>query len=292
MKTRNTRIAGLAGAAMLVAGGITGAFAATAGQDDPAGDLASALSTRTGEQITSADVKGAFTDVLEERLREGVAAGRITQAQADEMLKRAQDSPLPGMGRGGPGPHHGRGMNGVAEAVAKTLGMTTDALHQAREQGMTMAQVAESKGVSRANLIATVTAAIEAGARGADLTDARTAQIATNIVDGKGGPGGGERGGPGGGAIRETLAKALGISNDALRSAVEAGTTPADVARAEGVDVATVVDAVAAVLKEHGPPSGAEPRTDATLEQMATNIVNGTGPRGNHPGGHMPPSGR
>lgn len=54
MKTRTKRIAGLAAAGVLVGGGLAGAFAATSGPDDQAGDLASALSKRTGGQVTAA----------------------------------------------------------------------------------------------------------------------------------------------------------------------------------------------------------------------------------------------
>lgn len=196
MKTRNKRIAGLAAVGVLVGGGLAGAFAATSGQDDPAGDLASALSKRTGDQVSAADVKGAFTDVLKQRLREDVQSGRITQAQADDMLKRAANAPLPGMGGPGHhGGHHGRGMHEIGDAVAKKLGMTEQQLHDAREQGKTLAQVAASKGVSKADLVATVTTAIQKSERGSTLTDAQAKQMATDIVDGTGPRGGHHRGG-------------------------------------------------------------------------------------------------
>lgn len=195
MNTRNKRIAGIAAVGLLVGGGIGGAFAATSGQDDPAGDLASALSERTGEQVSAADVKGAFTDVLKQRLQEDVQSGRITQAQADDMLKRAASAPLPGMD--GPGHHRGHrggGMHEIRDAVAKKLGMTEQQLHDAREQGKTLAQVAQSKGVDKAELITTLSAAIRKSERGSNLTDAQAKQMATDIVDGTG-PMGGRHGG-------------------------------------------------------------------------------------------------
>lgn len=197
VKTRNKRIAGLAAVGVLVGGGLAGAFAATSGQDDPAGDLASALSKRTGEQVSAADVKGAFTDVLKQRLQEDVKSGRITQAQADDMLKRAANAPLPGMGGPGHGGHRGGGMHEIGDAVAKKLGMTEQQLHDAREQGKTLAQVAASKGVDKADLVATVTAAIQKSERGSTLTAAQAKQMATDIVDGKGPRGGHHAGGHG-----------------------------------------------------------------------------------------------
>lgn len=194
MKTRNKRIAGLAAVGMLAGGGLAGAFAAGSGQDDRAGDLARALSTQTGEQVTASDVKAAFKDVLAGRLKEGVAAGRITQAQADQMLKRAENALLPG-GRGQAGPgHHGRGMgtHEVGTAVAKKLGMTKQQLRDARRSDTTLAALAASKGVEKADLIATVTSALIKQGPPPGMTaktDAELAQIATDMVDGKGGPG-------------------------------------------------------------------------------------------------------
>ncbi len=311
MKTRNKRIAGLAAVGMIVGGGVAGAFAATQGQDDQAANLAAALSHRTGEQVSAADVKGAFTDVLKERLAKGVASGRITQAQADQMLKRAADAPLPGMGGpGGMGGHHRKGQDAVGAAVAKRLGMTGEQLHQARGQGKTLAQVAESKGVSRADIIRTVTEALSSSPRGASLTDPQRQTVATRIVDGTGGPrgaqhagpgagqhrgpGGGQHRGPGGGVIRDALVKALGIDEQALRTARAAGKTPAQVAGEKGVEVSTVVNAVVAAMKAQGPPPGAPAKSDAEMTEVATDIVNGKGPGGRHhggPGGALPPPG-
>ena len=281
MKTRHKRIAGLAAVGMLVGGGLAGAFAATGGQDDPAGDLASALSNRTGDQVSAADVRGAFTDILEQRLKENVASGRITQEQADEMLKRAASAPLPGVGRhGGPGGHHGGGMREVGQAVQKLLGVTEEQMHDAREKGTTLAQLAESKGVAKADLVATVARAVKASDRGANLSDARATQRATDMVDGKGGP---RR------AVKDALLKALGVSEDALHTAREAGKSPADLAEEKGVDTAAAVTAVTAALKEQGAPHGGAQKTDAELRQMATDIVNGNGPGGHGRAGHMPP---
>jgi len=281
VKTRNKRIAGLAAVGMLVGGGLAGAFAATGGQDDPAGDLASALSNRTGDQVSAADVRGAFTDVLEQRLKEDVASGRITQEQADEMRKRAASAPLPGVGRhGGPGGHHGGGMHEVGQAVQKLLGVTEEQMHDAHEKGTTLAQLAESKGVAKADLVATVARAMKASDRGANLTDARATQRATDMVDDKGGP---RR------AVKDALLKALGVSEDALHTAREVGKSPADLAEETGVDTAAAVTAVTAALKEQGVPHGGAQKTDAELRQMATDIVNGNGPGGHGRGGHMPP---
>ena len=292
VKTRNKRIAVLAGVGVLVGGGLAGAFAATSGQDDPAGDLASALSKRTGEQISSAEVKGAFADVLKQRLQQDVASGRITQAEADQILERAKNAPLPGVGGpGGPG-HHGRGGHGMDQieaAVGKKIGMTEAQIDEQEAQGKTLAQIAEAKGMSRAELVATISATIKASERGQGLTDAQATQIAGDIADGKEGPRGGHHGRPGREAVEQALTTSLGITEEAWHQAREQGKTPADVAKEKGVEVAAVVDAVTAALKKQGPPPGGQAMDDAQLKQMATAIVNGQGPgghgRGDHHGG-------
>lgn len=291
MKTRNKRIAVLAGVGVLVGGGLAGAFAATSGQGDPAGDFANALSKRTGEQITPAEVKGAFTDVLKQRLQEQVAAGRITQDQADQMLERAKNAPLPGVGGPDGLGRHGRGHHGMDDieaAVGKKIGMTEAQIDAQEAQGKTLAQIAEAKGMSRDDLIATISATITSSARGQGITDAQATQMANDIADGKKGPRGGHHGGPGREAVEQAITTSLGITEDAWHQAREQGKTPADVAKEKGVEVSTVVDAVTAALKKQGPPPGAQALDDAQLKAMATAIVNGQGPGGHGRGDHGP----
>lgn len=177
------KIAALAAGAIAVAGISAGAVAATNGSADQASDLAAAINKRAGTSITADQVEGAFQDLLKARLTEAVKAGRITQAQADEMLKRAQDDPgLPGFGGPGRGPGfgHGPGMRGdVMDAVAAKLKLTEEQLHTRLESGKTLAQVAQAQGVSRADLIATLTAALKAEG----VPAARVAELAKHIAD-------------------------------------------------------------------------------------------------------------
>ncbi|MGE0025954.1 MAG: hypothetical protein AB7O78_08505 [Thermoleophilia bacterium] len=181
------RIAALAAGAVAVAGISAGAVAATNGSSDEASDLAAAINNRAGTSITADQVEGAFQDLLKARLDEAVKAGRITQAQADEMLKRAQDAPgLPGFGGPGHGPgpgfgHGGPGMRGgeVMTKVAKSLDLTEEQLRDRLESGTTLAQVAKAQGVSRADLIATLSAALKAEG----VPAARVADLAKHIAD-------------------------------------------------------------------------------------------------------------
>ena len=177
------KIAALAAGAVAVAGISAGAVAATGGSGDEASDLAAAINERAGTSITADQVEGALQDLLQERLDEAVAAGRITQAQADEMLKRAQDAPGLGLGfggrHGGPG-GPGFGARGeVMDKVAATLKLTEEQLHTRLHSGKTLAAIAKAQGVSRADLIATITAALKAEG----VPAARVADLAKHIAD-------------------------------------------------------------------------------------------------------------
>jgi hypothetical protein len=177
------KIAALAAGAVAVAGISAGAVAATGGSGDEASDLAAAINNRAGTSITADQVEGAFQDLLKQRLDEAVAAGRITQAQADEMLKRAQDAPGLGLGfggrHGGPG-GPGFGARGeVMDKVAAKLKLTEEQLHTRLHSGKTLAAIAKAQGVSRAELVATITAALKAEG----VPAARADELAKHIAD-------------------------------------------------------------------------------------------------------------
>ena len=83
------------------------------------------------------DPSARFTDTLKPL----VDNGTITQSQADAVIAALiANGPKDGMrgGKGGPG----------LDVAAQALGMTVDELHTALDGGQTLAQVAESKGVS------------------------------------------------------------------------------------------------------------------------------------------------
>jgi hypothetical protein len=190
--TGRRKVAALAAGAVAVAGISAGAVAATSGSPDGASDLAAAINERAGTSITADQVEGAFQDLLKARLDEAVAAGRITQAQADEILERAKDAPgLPGLGfgrHGGPG-GPGFGPRGeVIEKVAAELKLSEEQLHARLRSGTTLAAIAKAQGVARADLISTITAALKAEG----VPAARVAELARHIADdahrGPGGP--------------------------------------------------------------------------------------------------------
>lgn len=189
-----------AAAGLVAAAGISaGAIAATGGSNNEASDLATAINKRAGTNITAAQVSGAFQDLLRARLDQEVKAGHLTQAQADQILKRAQSSPegLPGV-FGGPGRgfHEGRGgPDRVLAAVATKLNTSEQKLHdQLETSGKTLAQLAADGGLSRAELLATIIAELKKGGVTAAQADAMAAGIADR-ADARG-PGGDHEGPP------------------------------------------------------------------------------------------------
>ncbi len=175
------KIVAVAIGAVGAAGLAAGAVAATSGSSDDAGDLAAAINKRAGTSISAADVTGAYQDVLKANLAEAVAAGKITQAQADEMLTRAQSAPgLPPLGALGRGPGGHRGPHAdVLAPVAKKLDLTEAQLRTKLEAGSSLAKIAKAQGVSRADLIASISTALKAGG----VPAARVAELAAHIAD-------------------------------------------------------------------------------------------------------------
>jgi hypothetical protein len=110
--------------------------------------------------VTPSELTAALKQALKNRVDAAVAAGRLTQAQGNELKARinAGDVPLLGVGPGFH--HHGgpRGIHGGLDAAAQYLGMTDAQLHTALESGKTLAQVAKSKGKSVDGLVAALVA--------------------------------------------------------------------------------------------------------------------------------------
>ena len=139
-----------------------------------------------------------------ETLKPLVDAGTITQAQSDAVVAAlVANGPKGGM-RGG---HGGPGMDVAAQA----LGMTADELHTALDGGQTLAQVAESKGVS-VQVLTDALVAAEKTHIAQEVTDGRIDQATadqklaevdqhvTDMINGvrpQGAPHGGQPGGKG-----------------------------------------------------------------------------------------------
>ncbi len=131
----------------------------------------------TTYKTTEAAVTTAALDAAKTALDTAVKAGTITQAQADATYTQLQSqgsnlfAPRPFEGPGGRGGRggHGDGPGGpaigavhqaVADAAAKTLGITADELRTQLRSGQTVAQLAAAHGTTEQ---AVTTAALSAG---------------------------------------------------------------------------------------------------------------------------------
>lgn len=151
MKTKKRMLA--AGTVAVLA--IAGAGAAIAATSDDRKAESDAIVADAAEQlgVTPAKLENALSEALKNRVDAAVKAGRLTQAQGQELKERieADDMPLLGMGPGHHGRHHGPGPG--FDAAASYLGMTEAQLRTALEDGSTLAEVAEEKGKSVEGLV-------------------------------------------------------------------------------------------------------------------------------------------
>jgi len=214
MKGSNRRKVVAGAAAMAAVVGSGAAVAAT--QWSPKADEDAVLADAAAQLGVEPDeLEGAIEQALENRLDEAVAAGRMTQEQADALKERIESGEFPlfggGGGPGGPGGPHGGGMVAI-DAAASYLGLTDAELRTELDDGSTLADVAEEQGKSVDGLVtALVDAAktdladaVEAGrlteAQQTEILAGLEERITTLVNEGfRGGHGpGGFPGGPGG----------------------------------------------------------------------------------------------
>jgi uncharacterized protein YidB (DUF937 family) len=198
------------------------------------------------------------------------------------------------------------GVSGTADdlsIVANAIGISESALKSALEAGQSIAQIATAHGVSPATvidaLVADETKEIDAAVPDGRLTQTqataligRLTTMITNLVNATF-PGAGASGSlhlgagfPGIGDPLAIVASALGITEDALKSALAGGQSLAEIATAHGVSPATLVNDLvskATTLIDQLVSMGILPKTVATtiLSQLTTvvaDIVNGNLP--------------
>ncbi len=257
------------------------------------------------------------------RLTSGIVAGGAALAMvlAGLGIANAQtdDTPTPkapAASADNPRPHHGDregchpGMKVRLSVAATALGISEDELRTQLEAGKTIAAIAAEKGVdvnkvisalvdeAKAHLAQEVTdgkiTQAQADERIATLTERITERVNNPRPAGdhdgpKGGPDGRRRGVKAG---FSAAAKALGISEDELRTQLRAGKTIAEVAKDKGVDVNTVIAALVDEAKAHLAQEVKDGRITqaqaderiATLTERITEHVNNPRPPGDHRG--------
>ncbi len=156
-------LAGTTIAAVAALGG--GAYAASQASNNPRqaflNDVAKRLSVSPAQ--LSAAMHGAYLD----QLQAAVAAGRLTQAQANAIKQRMAQHPNAPLGHFfAPGFHRGFAMHGAREgalhAAAQYLGLTDAQLFSQLVAGKSLASITTAKGKSTAKLKAAMTAAVTA----------------------------------------------------------------------------------------------------------------------------------
>jgi hypothetical protein len=183
------RIAALAGgglvAVLLTALAVTVAFAQTPTPTNPGAQAAQSYLARVARILgidqarLDAAAKQASLEIVDEQLQ----AGRLTPEQAQRARDRINQGSygFPLGGRGGPGgPDRGvRGGVTLADA-ATVLGLTEDQLRTELQAGRTLAQIAQSRNISRDVLIQRLTDAanqrIDAAVAAGRLTAAQAAE--------------------------------------------------------------------------------------------------------------------
>jgi hypothetical protein len=267
------RMVAAAATTLAVVGG--GAAAVAASGSGPHGsDFLDSVAKHLG--VTPQKLEDATKAAAVDQVNADLAAGRITQAQADELKKRIEagdgvlGGPRFGRGPGGPGlagpagPGFGLGKPAIADeiaAAARYLGLSEADLRTKLRDGQSLADVAKAQGKDVAGLKTAILDAAKADLDKAvadkKLTQSQADDIANglkahidDIVDANvklrfRGPG--MRFGFG--ADAAAAAKYLGLDASALRDKLRNGQSLADVAKAQNKDVQGLEDAIVASQK-------------------------------------------
>ncbi|MFF2888636.1 hypothetical protein [Paenibacillus sp. NPDC057967] len=185
-----------------------------------------------------------------------------------------------GKSRGGKfGGGHGFGASYVNEDVLTLLSLERDALQEKLAAGSTLEDIAAAQGVSKEQLKAALTAAFEK--QQSEMKQQFESHLDT-MISTKQEFGGGIR--PGGGIGLEAVAEALGLTEDALKTALQAdGATIASVAKEKGITtdiiISKVKDAIAAQIDQAAADGKltAEKAAEAKekAQEQAERLVNG-----------------
>jgi hypothetical protein len=262
---------------LAVVGGGAAAVAAS-GSGSRGSDFLDSVAKHLG--VTPQKLEDATKAAAIDQVNADLAAGRITQAQADELKKRieAGDGVLRGPGRfgggpgfpGGPGGPGGPGFAGKGvianevAAAAKYLGLDESALRTKLENGQSLADVAKAQSKDLDGLKSAILDAAKGDLDKAVADKTLTQSQADDILNGlkshiddvvnanmrlhrDGGPK--MEFGFGFGADSAAAAKYLGLSESALRTKLRNGQSLADVAKAQSKDVQGLEDAIVASQK-------------------------------------------
>lgn len=255
----------------------------------------------TAQGVTVEAVVDALVADAEARISEAVADGALTQAEADMKLADLDaqitemvNSVFQVRGEG----HHGRhGFEGFGtlDSLTTVLGLTEEEIKAELQVGKTLADIAAEHNVAVDAVIdalvtdaqtriatavtdGTITQA-EAEAKLADL-DTRITDMVKSVFDGKGHEGRHGLGGFG------DLASIIGIDSTTLTEALQAGSTPGEIAEGNGVTINELRTAMLSNVLTHLDEEVAEgdftqAEADAmlaTAESQVDDVINGVLP--------------
>ncbi len=191
---RRRRIAALAAAGVVAAGG-TGVAVATNRGDEAKQREQAVLADAAKRLGTDAEkLRAALAAAEDAQLDADVQAGRLTQEQADRIKQRRKES---GTVLGGPGflrHHHGPGfgrrmgrgpIGNVVESAAKAIGITEAQLIEQLRDGKSLSEVAEANNKSYADVKTAVRnaakAELDAAVKDNRLTQAQADRILARL---------------------------------------------------------------------------------------------------------------
>jgi len=197
--------------------------------------------------------------------------------------------------------HAGHGGRHAGMKFAEALDITGAEFREALESGQTVAEIVAAQGVDIDAVIADIVARAQTKAdenpdspRAQNFDADVLTEKLTAAANGEFEPGDrGQRGPRGfaGGAIAE----ALGLDPAEIKAALQSGSTIADIATEQGVDIDAVIDQIvdeAQALADANPDSPRAQNFDAdTLEQRLTDRVNGEFTPGEREGRKFGPRG-
>ncbi len=176
--------------ALAVAAFAGGAYAAT---QDPAAATRQAFLNDVAKRlnVSPAQLTAALRAAFDDQLQAAVAAGKLTQSQANAIKQRVQNGAMPPLGGlgfgygGGPAPGRPPAGGGQLAAAAGYLGLTRQQLIDQLSGGKTLAQVAKARGKSVSGLESALSAAVRSRLQKAvsakQITSAQEQQILSRL---------------------------------------------------------------------------------------------------------------
>ena len=185
MKSTKGKIAGVTAVAAALIGGGAAIAADRLTPEQESNAVVADAAKQLG--IDASKLNAALKQALENRVDAAVAAGRITQAEGEEMKAHiaAGDVPLLGVGPGG-GMHVEHHFADLG-AAASYLGITEAALKTKLSEGSTLAEITKEQGKSvhglKAALVASAQADLAQAVKDGRLTEAQQTKILADLAD-------------------------------------------------------------------------------------------------------------